>query len=191
MGLRVCVFCGSKDGADSTFKSMAYALGQGLAERGMTLVYGGGRVGMMGAVADGAVDAGGKVIGVIPTFLLEWEVGNDRCTQLIETENMHTRKRYMFDHSDVFVTLPGGLGSIDETIEILTWKQLRQHDKPIVVLNQGGYWQPLLDLLSATVAGGYTAAENLAMFDTAESIDALWPILEAVQPTAGVAPETL
>jgi len=184
MVFKVCVFCGSKEGVDPAHKALAQAFGVGLATRGMPLVYGGGEVGIMGVLSDAVLDAGGTVTGIIPKFLMEWEVGNLRCTDLIQTDSMHSRKQLMADMADVFVTLPGGIGSIDETIEIITWKQLRLHTKPIIVLNQGGYWQPMLDMLSATVDGGFTSKESLGLFDVADDLAALWKMLERAKPSA-------
>lgn len=180
MGLSVCVFCGSKGGADPAHVEAARAFGKGLAARGMTLVYGGGRVGMMGELSEAAIAAGGQVIGIIPEFLLRWEVGNLNCTELIETDSMHTRKQRMSELSDVFVSFPGGVGTLDETIEIITWKQLHLHEKPIFLFSPGGYWDPLEHLLRATVAAGFTDNKSLGLYDAVETLDALWARLQAV-----------
>jgi uncharacterized protein (TIGR00730 family) len=174
MGLKVCVFCGSKPGADPAHGEAAQAFGRGLAERGMTLVYGGGRVGMMGLLSDAALDAGAPVIGVIPEFLMQWEVGNLNCTQLIETDSMHSRKQRMAELSDVFVTFPGGMGTLDETVEIITWKQLRLHAKPVILFSPGGYWDPFEDLMRATVAAGFTGRNSLDLYETVSTFDDLW-----------------
>ena len=120
----LCVFCGSKSGANSAYEAESRRLGTLMAERGVRLVYGGGRIGLMGAIADAVVDGGGDVVGVIPEFLLRLEVGNDQAGELIVTDTMHTRKAKMFEISDAVVVLPGGIGTMDETIEVMTWKQL-------------------------------------------------------------------
>jgi len=151
----VAVFCGSHMGDDPVFRAAATGLGQALAGEGMRLVYGGGRVGLMGAVADGAVAAGGTVIGVIPEFLRRAEVAHEGLSELIVTEDMHTRKRRMFELSDAFVSFPGGLGTLDETFEILTWRQLRLHDKPIVICDINRSAGPLLALMEAVIGAGF------------------------------------
>lgn len=167
----VCVFCGSRAGGDPAFDAAARELGRGLAERGLRLVFGGGRIGLMGAVADAALAAGGDVVGVIPEFLMRREVGREDLTDLIVTDSMHARKQRMFELSDAFVALPGGLGTLDETIEIATWKQLRMHDKPIIVLDINDYWAGLTALLGQVVAGGFAYGE----------VQALWQVLPTVE----------
>ena len=151
----VCVLCGSHDGADAAYRDSALRLGRLIVENGMRLLYGGGSVGLMGAVATGVMAAGGEVIGVIPEFLIRAEVGNTHVSELIVTESMHDRKRRMFEMSDAFLVLPGGLGTLDETFEILTWKQLRLHSSPIIVIDVAGYWAPLSAMLDATVRAGF------------------------------------
>ncbi len=151
----LCVFCGSRLGNDPAFKAEARKLGQLMAERNIELVYGGGSVGIMGVVADAVMENGGRVLGVIPDFLQKHEVGHEGLSELIVTDNMHDRKRTMFERSDGFIILPGGLGTLDETFEIMTWKQLRLHDKPIIVLDQNNYWQPFENLIQATMANGF------------------------------------
>jgi len=144
-----------------------------MAERKITLVYGGGRIGLMGIVADAILAGGGKVIGIIPDFLKELEVGHDTVTEQIVTNSMHERKHRMFELSDGFVVLPGGLGTLDETLEIMTWKQLRLHSKPIVVLNIGGYWSALAELVRATIDGGFAhpaVSELYTMVDSADDV---------------------
>lgn len=169
----VCVFCGSKNGDNPAYEASARRLGELMAERTVTLVYGGGRIGLMGVVADAILTGGGKVIGIIPEFLKEMEVGNDSVTEQIVTNSMHERKIRMFELSDGFVVLPGGLGTLDETLEIITWKQLRLHSKPIVVLNTGGYWSALADLVRSTIDSGFAhpaVGELYTMVDTAEEV---------------------
>ena len=126
-----------------------------MANRGVRLVYGGGRIGLMGAVADAVSAGGGDVVGIIPEFLLRLEVGNEQADELIVTDTMHTRKAKMYEMSDAAVVLPGGIGTMDETIEIMTWKQLRQHDKPIVVINVDGFWDSFVALIDSIVDGGF------------------------------------
>ena len=134
----VAVFCGASQGDLPIYREAAVDLGTGLARHGIRLVYGGGRVGLMGAVADATLAGGGTVVGVIPQFLTEWEVAHEGVTELLVTSSMHTRKQRMFELSDAFVTLAGGLGTMDETFEILTWRQLGLHDKPIFISDVGG-----------------------------------------------------
>ncbi|HIJ63914.1 MAG TPA: TIGR00730 family Rossman fold protein [Rhodospirillaceae bacterium] len=171
----VCVFCGSSPGSDPAHRLAAVTLGRLLAEAGVTLVFGGGSVGMMGALADAALAAGGKVIGVIPEHLTQLEAPSATVSELIVVDSMHSRKRRMFDLSDAFCVLPGGLGTLDETFEILTWKQLGLHNKPIVLANLGGYWQSWLDLVAATVAGGFTGPAATRLFSVVDSVDQVLP----------------
>lgn len=151
----VCVFCGSSNGVDPIFLEAARALGQAIAERGWHLVYGGAEVGLMGAMADAALAAGGAVTGVIPRALFEREVAHRGLTQLIEVNNMHERKAEMARRADAFLVLPGGLGTLDELCEILSWALLGIHDKPIVLINIAGYWEAFLGVLDAAVAAGF------------------------------------
>lgn len=151
----LCVFCGSRNGNDPKYVEQAKELAREMAKRGITFVYGGGSIGIMGTLADEVLAHGGEVVGVIPEFLQNHEVGHGHLTELIVTESMHERKRTMFERSDGFVVLPGGLGTLDETFEILTWKQLRLHDKPVVVLDTENYWQPFQALVDATIANGF------------------------------------
>ena len=151
----LCVLCGSRDGIDPAYRQAAVRLGQALAERGVRLVYGGGSIGLMGIVADAVLTAGGEVVGVIPDFLIRYEVGHRRLTDLVVTDSMHDRKRRMFEMADAFVVLPGGLGTLDETFEIITWKQLRLHNAPIVILDVNGYWAPLKALIDAAISAGF------------------------------------
>ncbi len=159
----VCVYCGSRDGVDPAWRAEAEALGTTLAERGWRLVYGAGDVGLMGAVARATQAAGGETFGVIPVHLLELEVGKQDLSSFIVTENMHERKKVMYMNSDAIVVLPGGAGSLDEFFEVLTWRQLGLHDKPVYLLNTGGYWDPLLALLDHVIAQGF-AADTLRGF---------------------------
>jgi len=151
----VCVYCGARPGTDPQYSSEAQALGQGLAQNGWRLVYGAGDIGLMGDVARAAQEAGGDTFGVIPTHLLEWEVGKRDLTRFIITETMHERKKVMLMNADAVVVMPGGAGSLDEFFEVLTWRQLGLHDKPIVLMDVAGYWGPLSALLRHVVDQGF------------------------------------
>lgn len=144
----ICVYCGSGPGRDPVYVESARALGREMADKGVGLVYGGGSLGLMGEVARSVLDAGGSVTGIIPDFLSEREKMLRDVQDLIVTGSMHERKQAMFDHSDAFVALPGGVGTLEELVEQLTWSQLGQHTKPIVLANIAGYWDPLLALFA-------------------------------------------
>ncbi len=161
----VCVFCGSRTGDDPAFTTDAKALGTGIAEKGWRLVYGAGDIGLMGSVANAAQKAGGDTFGVIPKHLLDWEVGKPDLTRYIVTETMHERKKVMFMNCSAVVVLPGGAGSLDELLEVLTWRQLRLHEKPIIIINTNGYWDLLRQLMNSVVARGF-AEESLLDFLT-------------------------
>src|SRR3569623_1537588 len=143
----VCVYCGSGPGTDPQFMEAASALGKALAENGIGLVYGGGSIGLMGAVANGVLAHGGKVTGIIPDFFTARENALDRAQELIVTKDMHERKQLMFEHSDAFVAFPGGVGTLEELVEQMTWSQLGRHSKPILLANIAGFWNPLLVLI--------------------------------------------
>ncbi|MGI4942710.1 MAG: TIGR00730 family Rossman fold protein [Janthinobacterium lividum] len=181
----VAVFCGSRLGADPAHRVAAVALGAGLAAAGLRLVYGGGNVGLMGAVADGVLNGGGEVLGIIPEFLQRREVAHDGVQRMILTDNMHDRKRQMFEASDAFVTMPGGLGTFDETIEITTWRQLGLHDKPILVCDVGGWAQPYLALLDAAVRQGFADPATAALYEVLPDVPAVLRRLHSA--TAAVA----
>lgn len=174
----VCVYCGSSSRVAEVFKNAAHALGDGLARRGIQLVYGGGRVGLMGIAADAALAAGGHVVGIIPDHLQTAEVEHVGLSELHVVDSMHTRKRMMVERSDAFIVLPGGLGTLDEAFEILTWKQLRLHDKPVVIVDIDGYWRPLRGLIDHMVAEGFARDESRALFTVVEEVDAVFPALE-------------
>jgi uncharacterized protein (TIGR00730 family) len=183
----VAVFCGAQSGHSPAFHAAATALGTGLARRGIRLVYGGGRIGLMGAVADAALAAGGEVVGVIPEFLTQWEVAHEGVSQMMVTDSMHTRKRHMFELSQAFLSLPGGLGTLDETFEIITWRQLRLHDKPILVLDVAGSAQPLLDAIESAISLGFAKPEVRALYETFSGVEATLDRLEALLPEAAPA----
>ncbi|MES0130781.1 TIGR00730 family Rossman fold protein [Mesorhizobium sp. M0029] len=154
----VCVYCGSSPGRDEIYAKAGHLLGRSLAKAGLRLVYGGGTKGIMGAVAEGALKAGGKVTGIIPRFLINKEATEtalDRLDELLITDNMHERKHKMFEKSDAFVALPGGIGTVEEIVEIMTWGQLGHHRKPIVFANVKGFWNPMLALLDHMSGEGF------------------------------------
>ncbi|MCB8837660.1 TIGR00730 family Rossman fold protein [Aurantimonas sp. VKM B-3413] len=154
----VCVYCGSTAGREPLYMESGRALGRAIAEAGLRLIYGGGTRGIMGAVSDGVVAAGGKVTGIIPRFLIDMEATErelKRLDELIVTEDMHERKLKMFQRSDAFVALPGGIGTLEELVEIMTWSQLGRHEKPVVIANVGGFWEPLSALFDHMSAEGF------------------------------------
>ncbi|MDP6689524.1 MAG: TIGR00730 family Rossman fold protein [Alphaproteobacteria bacterium] len=181
----ICVYCGSRFGQQQEYRDTAIALGQEIARRGIRLVYGGGHVGLMGAVADASLAAGGEVIGVIPKHLQDWEVGHHGLTELHVVDTMHARKQLMFELSDGFVALPGGIGTLDETFEIISWRQLRLHDKPLVILDDGGYWQPMAELLRAVVAGGFADRGIADFYAMAGDVEGVFAALDAAPSPLG------
>ncbi|MGR3467321.1 MAG: LOG family protein [Shimia sp.] len=174
----ICVYCGSRDGAQPAYRAAAEAFGAGLGTRGWRLVYGAGDVGLMGAVAQAAQDAGAPTLGVIPTHLRAMEVGRETLDSFIVTETMHERKKVMFMNADAVAMLPGGAGSLDEFFEVLTWAQLGLHAKPIVLVNVEGYWDPLMALLRHTVAEGFAGDRVLKLFTVAATVGEAFTILE-------------
>ncbi|APX10614.1 TIGR00730 family Rossman fold protein [Tateyamaria omphalii] len=159
--LSVCVYCGSRPGGSPAFSVEAEALGAGIAARAWRLVYGAGDVGLMGSVARAAQAEGGDTFGVIPRHLVDWEVGKTDLTRYVVTETMHERKKVMFMNCDAVVVMPGGAGSLDELFEVLTWRQLGLHEKPVILMNVEGYWDPLIGLLEHVVAQGFADASLL------------------------------
>ena len=168
-GRRVAVYCGSADGNDPLFLAEARALGRTIAAAGFGVVYGGANVGLMGAVADAALSGGAEVIGVLPEVLAGREIAHTGLTRLETVSTMHQRKARMVALADAFLILPGGYGTLDEMLEIVTWSQLRLHAKPCIVINTAGYWDGLLAFLDATVAAGFLKAENRALLLVAET----------------------
>jgi uncharacterized protein (TIGR00730 family) len=168
----VAVFCGSQAGNAPVFRTAAAEFGRALAEAGMRLIYGGGRVGLMGGLADAALGAGGTVIGVIPEFLTRWEVAHEGVAELIVTDSMHSRKRRMFELADVFVSFPGGLGTLDETIEIITWRQLKLHDKPILICDIAGSAGPLMAMVEAAIIAGFARSDARQLFELVSGVSA-------------------
>lgn len=151
----VCVFCGSRPGNDPRFAQAAVRLGELLAGNGLRLIYGGGGIGLMGLVTGTVMERGGRVTGVIPRFLMTPEVGNPAITELVVVSTMHERKQRMFELADAIVALPGGIGTLDEVVEVATWKQLELHRKPILLVDVGGFWDPFRDMLRNAVACGF------------------------------------
>ncbi len=174
----LCVFCGSQRGANPAHAEAARSLGAGLARRGIALVYGAGGIGLMAVLADAVLAGGGRVVGVIPTHLARLEVAHPGLTETIVTDGMHRRKQAMFDRADGFVVLPGGYGTLDEFFEVLTWKQLGLHDKPLLVLDSEGYWAALGSLLDNVIAEGFAAPANLDLATVVHSVDELFQTLD-------------
>ncbi len=171
--LSVCVFCGSRPGRSSAHGAEARLLGALIARRGWRLVYGAGDIGIMGEVARSALAAGGDVFGVIPTHLMQAEQGKHTIGTLVVTETMHERKKVMFTNSDAVVVLPGGAGTLDEFFEVLTWRQIGLHSKPIFLLDTDGFWQPLIGLVEHVIAQGFAAPSLREFFVAVESVEAL------------------
>ncbi|MEM1078476.1 MAG: TIGR00730 family Rossman fold protein [Pseudomonadota bacterium] len=169
----ICVFCGARPGLDPAYETAATTLGAWLAEAGHQLVYGAGDVGLMGHVARACQEAGGDTFGVIPTHLLEMEVGKTDLSRFVVTETMHERKKVMFTNSNAIVVLPGGAGSLDEFFEVLTWRQLGLHVKPLYLLNIHGYWQPLIDLVDHVIAQGFASPRLREMITVCADLDVL------------------
>ena len=169
----VCVYCGSAGAVDQRYRAAADELGHNLAAAGIKLVFGGGRIGLMGIAADAALAAGGQVIGVIPASLRDKELAHQGVSELVVVDTMHDRKRVMAERSDAFAVLPGGIGTLDETFEILTWRQLRLHDKPIFLVDIAGYWQPLRALLDHIVAQHFATSLVPRLVEIVPSVPAL------------------
>ena len=174
----LCVFCGSRAGTDPAFTEAAEQLGRRLAERGVRLIYGGGSIGLMGVVMQAVLENGGEVSGVIPEFLMRREVGNPDLTELIVVDSMEARKRRMFELADAFAVLPGGIGTLDETIEIITWQQLGLHSKPIAFLSVGDYWKIFESLIEQVVTQGFADAAVRNLFAVAGDVESLLATLE-------------
>ena len=178
----VCVYCGSNPGADPLYLDAARGLGRALAEAGLGLVYGGARVGLMGAVADAALAVGGEVVGVLPASLRARELAHDGLTELVIVDSMHERKAIMAERADAFVALPGGLGTLEELFEVLTWAQLGIHAKPCGVLDVAGYWTPLLRFLDRSVEQGFVTQLSRDLLMVAEDPQTLLARFRAFEP---------
>ena len=179
---RLCVYCGSASGADHRYQVAARELGEALAKAGVELVFGGGRVGLMGVLADAVLAGGGRVVGIIPRRLRDAELAHPGAGELVIVGSMHERKRQMAERADAFAILPGGIGTLDETFEILTWRQLGLHDKPIFLVDVAGYWQPLRDLLDHLSAQGFTASLVPKLLEIVPNVAELMRALGDVQP---------
>ncbi len=183
---RLCIYCGSSPGSRPEYAAAAHACGRTLTERGIGIVYGGGNTGMMGAVANAALEAGGEVIGVIPHHLADKELAHTGATQMIRVDSMHERKQRMADLSDGFIILPGGIGTLEEMFETYTWLQLGLHTKPIGLLNAGGFFDSLLAFLDHMVADRFLKAEHRAMLLVDDDIETLLQRMTTfVAPDAG------
>ena len=171
--LSLCVYCGSRSGADPAYEVAARAVGTGIGQRGWQLVYGGGRAGLMGSLADAALAAGARVVGVIPRSLMQRELGHGGITELHVVQTMHERKRLMADRSDAFLALPGGIGTFEELFEAWTWRQLGYHAKPVGLLDVAGYYGGLTDFLQHTVRQGFVPQAQHALLQVGADVDAL------------------
>jgi uncharacterized protein (TIGR00730 family) len=180
----ICVYCGSGPGTNPRFIEAAIALGRILAEHGIRLVYGGGSIGLMGAIATSVLDHGGSVTGIIPNFLTARENALTRIQEMIVTPDMHERKRLMFERSDAFVALPGGIGTLEELVEQMTWQQLGRHTKPVLLANIDGFWEPLLALLAHMRATEFIRAGLAVNILKAERVEDILPRLRAAAARA-------
>jgi hypothetical protein len=187
----ICVYCGSGPGTNPRFVEAAKAFGKLLAENDIRLVYGGGSIGLMGAVATSALDHGGSVTGIIPDFLTARENALTRVQEMVVTPDMHERKRLMFERSDAFVALPGGIGTLEELVEQLTWKQLGRHTKPVLLANIDGFWEPLLALLSHMRATEFIRPSLSVDILKAERVEDILPRLRAAASRAPEGTEEL
>lgn len=178
----LCVFCGSSTPPDTRFRDAARALGRLVAGRDIALVYGGGRVGLMGEVADAALAAGGRVLGVIPTGLFSVEVAHTGLTELHEVGSMHERKQLMYDLADAFIALPGGLGTLEELAEVTTWSQLGLHAKPLVLLDVDGFWDPLVAQLDKMVSAGLLKPASRELIQRADTPRDALAVLASARP---------
>ena len=176
----VAVYCGSRLGNHEVYEQAARELGLALAKNGMGLVYGGASIGLMGAVADEVVNGGAQAVGVIPTFMLKHEIAHNQLTRLHLTDTMHTRKTVMAEYADAFITLPGGLGTLEEIMEIATWRQLYQHEKPMIILNINGFYDRMIEHLAYTAEQGFMKQEDLARLVVCNTIDEAIEMLKTV-----------
>lgn len=176
----VAVYCGSRMGTNPIYEETAKNLGQALAQNGLGLVYGGASIGLMGAVADSAVQAGAQAVGVIPSFMLQREVAHKNLTKLHLTDTMHTRKAIMAEYADAFITLPGGLGTLEEIMEVATWRQLFQHQKPMIILNINGYYNRLIEHLRFSVDEGFISDKDVERLLVCDNVE------EAIEALQGV-----
>lgn len=190
----ICVYCGSSPGSNNIYVDTGRALGNAIGKAGMRLVYGGGTKGVMGAVAAGTMEAGGKVTGIIPQFLMNKEAGNiepERFDELVITDNMHQRKHSMFEKSDAFVALPGGIGTLEEIVEIMTWAQLGRHRKPMVFANIDGFWDPMLVLTRHMEDEGFLHSADKAKPLVADRVEDIIPTIVEAARSAAQGDETI
>ncbi|MBG53509.1 MAG: TIGR00730 family Rossman fold protein [Rhodobiaceae bacterium] len=178
--LDVCVYCGSSTGDDPKFSTAAAALGTRFAAENVGLVYGGGKIGLMGICARTVMEAGGRVTGIIPDFLQTAEIAYEGISELHVTRSMHERKQLMFDKSDAFVALPGGIGTLEEVIEMLTWAQLGRHNYPIIFLNIAGFWDPLISLFDHMISNGFMKSGIRGHYAVVDRVEDVLPRIEAV-----------
>lgn len=177
---KICVFTGASNGNHPSYVENAYKIGQMIASLNMGLVYGGGKMGLMGRVADGVIQAGGHVTGIIPRFLDNVEISHDELTKLHILDTMHERKEMMYEVSDAFIVLPGGLGTLDEAMEIATWRQLGLHQKPVIIANLNGYWSHLLAQLQHIIDTGFMHHSQNAHFEQIDNLEALADRLQTI-----------
>ena len=183
---RLCVYCGSSVGSDPRYRAAAQELGEALAKAGIELIFGGGRVGLMGVMADAVLAAGGRVVGIIPDRLRSAELAHPFASELVIAASMHDRKRLMAERADAFAVLPGGIGTLDETFEILTWRQLGLHDKPIFLVDVAGYWRTLRELFDHLVSHGFISSVVPRLLAVVPDVAALMTAL-ATTPAGGSA----
>lgn len=185
----LCVYLGSSNRCDDIYKDAARNFGRMMAQAGIGLVYGGGNVGLMGLLANAVMENGGRVVGIIPEHISARELANNSLTELHVVDSMHTRKQMMVDRADGFVMLPGGIGTLDEICEVMTWKQLGIHDKPIVVANVNNYWSPFMDMIDNVIAGKFMREEDRRMITVVQTIEEIIPTItqapsETFDPTS-------
>ena len=183
----LCVYCGSESGKSLVHCESAQKLGRILADNSIRLVYGGGSIGLMGALARSVLESGGTVVGIIPEHLQTAEVTMTDVSELIIVETMHERKKQMFKRSDGFVTLSGGLGTLDETFEVITWRLLGIHDKPIVIVNSDGYWSHFIELVEKVIREGFAHASSRDLFAVVETVEEVLPAIAAMAPSRSAA----
>jgi uncharacterized protein (TIGR00730 family) len=174
----LCVYCGSSINVDENFKTLAHDMGKILAENNIRLVYGGGKAGLMGIIADSVMTHGGEVTGIIPSHISDREIQHKGLTELHIVDSMHVRKQMMVDHSDAFLVLPGGVGTLDETCEIMTWRQLGIHDKPIVVADIKGYWTPFITMIDHIIEQGFMRPDDKNVMSVVKTLEEIVPAIE-------------
>jgi len=189
--LHICVFCGSADGADPVYLETAKELGRRIAAADMGLVYGGATVGLMGALADAAIAGGAEVVGVMPEVLMDREIANQRITHFHVVKTMHERKALMYEHADAFIALPGGYGTLDEFIEIVTWAQLRIHQKPCILINTNSYYDGFLAFLDHGMSQGFIKPENRKLIQVVEGVEEALRVVKRAQPAKPAHDENL